>query len=542
MVVDDLDAVDVENDVFRFHIRTFSSHSPNRKPLLFKRLAIARVAQSLKQARHHRQQPPSKGRPAAKVVSPFPEREARREKGEGAQRLRGMSLALSAAGDLLVRQILVRVLLDQRLDDLVVGLVPVAAHVPLLAIPGVDACPGRAHVVGARCLHRTHDLVEAQFLQACFGQVQVFVAPAHLLAGHGLALAELLLRRADGFHRQHRDQHAARVKHGADFVTRAAASLLVVHVLEHVLRHLGVLTKAVERQCLIALGAFAHVTHVRLGTCPPHAIQLVAREAGGLRFLQRSGVHHAPAPQQREVGLALAQLQPGGLLLHAWRGHGQQLQIKAVHLGALLQHGDGFLAERAVVIDQRDLLALELVQAAHLLAQVLDQDVRAGPVAAHEREVPLEGIAILGNRQAIAQCDQRNLVDGSFFCQREGDAGGLRVERGHVGLALQAFVALHAAVGGVAGFALFVRDLHAVDAAIALVDQLEVVLLAVGPWNTVGRIGSGAVRQQRDELLVGLREGAASKTGACGDQRGSQCQTCELHGLSPMKSEWTNVT
>ncbi len=29
-------------------------------------------------------------RPAALVSSPFPEREARREKGEGAQRLRGM--------------------------------------------------------------------------------------------------------------------------------------------------------------------------------------------------------------------------------------------------------------------------------------------------------------------------------------------------------------------------------------------------------------------------------------------------------------------
>jgi hypothetical protein len=54
---------------------------------------------------------------------------------------------------------------------------------------------------------------------------------------------------------------------------------------------------------------------------------------------------------------------------------------------------------------------------------------------------------------------------------------------------LQALVALHAAVGGVAGFAFFEGELHAVDAAVAGVDQLEVVLLAVGPWRAVGRVG-----------------------------------------------------
>ncbi len=37
-----------------------------------------------------RRETPRKGRPAALVSSPFPEREARREKGEGAKRLRGM--------------------------------------------------------------------------------------------------------------------------------------------------------------------------------------------------------------------------------------------------------------------------------------------------------------------------------------------------------------------------------------------------------------------------------------------------------------------
>src|SRR5688572_11413926 len=37
----------------------------------------------------------------------------------------------------------------QRLDDLLVGLQPVGAELPLLAVPGMDACPGGAHVVDA---------------------------------------------------------------------------------------------------------------------------------------------------------------------------------------------------------------------------------------------------------------------------------------------------------------------------------------------------------------------------------------------------------
>ena len=41
------------------------------------------------------QQPPCKGRPPALASSPFPRSAAQREKGEGAQRLRGMCLISS---------------------------------------------------------------------------------------------------------------------------------------------------------------------------------------------------------------------------------------------------------------------------------------------------------------------------------------------------------------------------------------------------------------------------------------------------------------
>ena len=53
---------------------------------------------------------------------------------------------------------------------------------------------------------------------------------------------------------------------------------------------------------VVALGAIAHVLDVRLGAGPPHAVHLLARIAGGLRFLDGGGVHHAPAPQQHVVG------------------------------------------------------------------------------------------------------------------------------------------------------------------------------------------------------------------------------------------------
>ena len=362
-------------------------------------------------------------------------------------------------------------------------------------------------MVGAGGLQRPHHAREAQRVEPLLVEVEVLQAPAHLLGGHHLALAEALLRLAHGLYAQHLDDHAARVQHLAHLVLGTRALALVVDVLHDVLDHLVLRAGAVQRQRVVALGTGAHVAHVRLGTGPPHAVHLVARIAGGLGLLEGGGVHHAPAPKQHVVGTLLAHLQPGGLLLDARRGDRQQRQVKAVHLGALLQQRDRLLAERAVVVDQRDLLALELVQPAQRLGDVLDQDVGAGPVAAHHREVPLEGHAVLRHRQAVAQRHQGDLVGGRLLGQREGDAGGLRVDVGHAGLALQALVALHAAVGGVTGLALLPGQFDAVDAAVARIDHLQVVLLAVGPGRAVGRVGAGAVGQQREELL-GLRERA----------------------------------
>ena len=187
---------------------------------------------------------------------------------------------------------------------------------------------------------------------------------------------------------------------------------------------------------------------------------------------------------------------------------GIDLKCEAVHLGAGFQQRDRLLAVGAVVIDEADLLALELVEAAEFLGDMLDGDVGGGPVGADRREVPGEDRAVAAFRAAIAHRQQRDLVARRLLGQRERDAGRERAEIGGAGrpLPLEALVALHALVGGVAGLALLHRQLDAVDAAIALVEHVEVVGRAVGERNAVGRIGAGAIDEQGKELLVLARQ------------------------------------
>ena len=67
----------------------------------------------------------------------------------------------------------------------------------LLAVPLQELDRAAALVVQARHLERLHQAGRAELLQALVVDVQVLEAPAHLLAGHRLALAEALLRVAD---------------------------------------------------------------------------------------------------------------------------------------------------------------------------------------------------------------------------------------------------------------------------------------------------------------------------------------------------------
>ena len=213
-------------------------------------------------------------------------------------------------------------------------------------------------------------------------------------------------------------------------------------------------------------------------------------------------------------------------MLNAGGGHRQQLQVKAEHRSALLQQRDRFLAIGRVVVNQGHLLALELVQTALLLANRLHQHISRQPVGAGERKVPLEDASVLRLAAAVARGYQRNLVAGRFFGQRKGDSGRQRLkQRGAAVLALETLIALDAARRVVHGLALFVQYLHAIDTAPG-VDQLQVVGIAVGPWNAVGRIGAGSVWQAGEELLLGLRKRAY----AGGRQQAGQQNIADFHG------------
>src|SRR5205823_12828611 len=92
---------------------------------------------------------------------------------------------------------------------------------PLGAVPLLEFHQTRALMVHARDLERRHEPDGAELLQALVVDVEVLDAPAHLLAGDRLALAELRLRDADRFDRDDAGDAAARV------IDRAEARLVL---------------------------------------------------------------------------------------------------------------------------------------------------------------------------------------------------------------------------------------------------------------------------------------------------------------------------
>src|SRR2546430_17567375 len=80
-------------------------------------------------------------------------------------------------------------------------------------------------------------------------------------------------------------------------------------------------------------------------------------------------------------------------------------------------------AVRRVMVDERDLLALELVPAAFLLGDVLEDDVGGSPVGPEQGEIPLVDRAVARVRPAVTHRDDRNLVDRRLLGEGIGDAG-----------------------------------------------------------------------------------------------------------------------
>src|SRR5687768_7087835 len=381
--------------------------------------------------------------------------------------------------------------LDHGAHDRLVGLDPVGDHVPLASVPLQELDRAAALVVHAGNLERLHQPDRAELLQAFVVDIQVLDAPADLLAGHRLALAEARLRGADGFRGNDAGDDAARVINGpyARGVFQIALALLV-HVLEHVLHHREVGAGQVEGRGDIALRRIAGRDDVLLGSGPPYADDLGARKSDLGRRLQRGRVHYAPAAQDDPVGPDLAHLQPLRLLLVSRVRHGDVRDLEAVLLGLRVEHRDGFFSVGRVVVNVHDLLALELVHPAFLLADELDLGGVLRPVGRDQREDVGEYAPVGGVGAAVAHGDDRDMVRGGLLDERVGDAGGQGMDDRCAGrsLVLGALVAFHAARVVVLGLALLPRELDAVDAAVALVQHGEVIDHAAAEPRAARRI------------------------------------------------------
>src|SRR5690606_33695274 len=183
--------------------------------------------------------------------------------------------------------------------------------------------------------------------------------------------AVLFLRGADGLYLQHGNHHAASMGNGAHILAVGIRALtLVVHMLFQVFVHPAVVGAVVDGDAVIALGHFAQILDVVFRARPPDAVHLVAWIAYCLSLAYGRRRHDAGAPQQDGIRTVLADLQPSGFVLRAWRRYRIQLQFKAVGLGPRFKQGDRFLAVGRVVVDQGDLLAFQLVFPAYLLGNV----------------------------------------------------------------------------------------------------------------------------------------------------------------------------
>src|SRR5690606_2535378 len=217
-------------------------------------------------------------------------------------------------------------------------------------------------------------------------------------------------------------------------------------------------------QSLVPCRLSARGGDIGLRTRPPSADDLVTGIGNSRSLLDGRGIHHAPAPKQDVIGPVLPNLQPLRLLLHTRVRDRDQQELEAVQLRALLQQRNRLLAVGAIVVDERDLLALELFHATELFGDVLDRNVRSRPIRAKGYEIPGEYRAVAAIGAAVAAGQQWDLVAGRFLGEREGNAGRERREIAGAGwaFALEALIAFNALVGRITGFAFLENDLHPV--------------------------------------------------------------------------------
>src|SRR5882762_1771148 len=278
--------------------------------------------------------------------------------------------------------------LDLRPDDFAHGRDPVRDEGPPLAVPLLDEDRAVPLVVLAGDLDRVHEALHPELVQTRLGEVEVLEAPADLLTRERL-VAVLGHRGADRFGGEHRVDDTAVVERRAHVLLLPAAALaLVVDELDDVLVHLEGGARRVEGRALVPLRAVAGRDDVGVVRGPPVADEVIHLEADGGRLLHGDLVHDAPTRNEDPVGIDSPDLEPRGFLLLARMVDREERQLEAELPRQRLERRVGFLAVGAVVEDVDDLLALQLVEPALLLADVADDRGRLAPVGRRKAEHP----------------------------------------------------------------------------------------------------------------------------------------------------------
>src|SRR4029450_3183440 len=196
------------------------------------------------------------------------------EAGAAAVTTLGAFLCAVALGDVVLLGLLPPPLLDQRTDQLLVGLDPVADDLPLRSVPLLELHRAASLVVGAGDLQRLDESCRPDRRDPRRVEVQVLQTPADLLAGERL-LAELALSDPDRLDRHDPGEDAAVVIEAPDplLVDHVALAGAAHHLLD-LLDDLEVLPGRIERRADVALGRRSHRLHVLLlaGPAGPDAV------------------------------------------------------------------------------------------------------------------------------------------------------------------------------------------------------------------------------------------------------------------------------
>ncbi len=173
------------------------------------------------------------------------------------------------------------------------------------------------------------------------------------------------------------------------------------------------------------------------------------------------------------------------------------------------------------MIEHDDLLALQLLEAALAAGEIIDDAGRLAVRIEQQRKDVRKHAPVGRIGAAVIDGDQRRLVGGDAVDHRVGDADRQRIPGGDVGVALLPLVAFDAALDLVLGLAFVPGQLDAIDAAVADVDQVQIVDEAAEEAGAAGRIGTDAIALQRKVLLVGARVAGSEGAERRQRQRGS---------------------